>query len=183
MFKVNPAHHGTDLLSIDINRGRDHGVPPYVKMLGMFKGSAVTTFDDLFPHISRRHIELLRSTYEAVEDIDLLVGVMLETPLWGTFLGRTAQMIAMKQFTLLKAADPYFYTKVLSNPTPFTPEQLSAIKKANTNSLFCLNTGVRWVPRTPLIAPESSADLVACDSLERISYESWRETPECVCPV
>lgn len=183
MFPLSNKY-GTDLLSIDLNRGRDHGLPPYVNILALLhKGAPITTFEDLSPYMTVENIELLRNTYESVQDVDLLTGAMLETPMTDTLLGPTAQMVFMRQFRRLKTSDPYFYTKVIVNPNPFTSAQLQQIKKANTNLLFCLNSGVGWVPKDPSVAPASSVDLVACDSMERMSFEAWRDAApdSCVC--
>lgn len=82
------------------------------------------------------------------------------------------------EFIRLKTADPYFYTNQipLINPKPFTSAQLREIKKANTNQLYCLNSGVGQVPKESGFAPTSAADVVSCDTLPQISYESWRTT-------
>lgn len=175
LFVENENEPGTDLLSIDLTRGRDHGLPPYVNFLSELKGGVpVTKFKHLAPYISEENIARLSSTYESVEDIDLLVGSILETPMDGWLMGPTAQGMFYSQFRRLKAADPYFYTNP-DSPNPFTKQQLKEIKKASTNLLFCLNSGVKWVPRHPSISPVRSSHLVSCDSLPKISYASWRE--------
>lgn len=177
LFASSESAPGTDILSIDLNRGRDHGLPPYANILRLIKGSPIRNFADLSPFISNRHIALLRNTYEAVEDVDLLAGALLETPKDGTLMGPTSQLMFLKQFSRLKTADPYFYTNRLPfvNPKPFTTAQLREIKKASTNLLFCLNSGVTTVPRKPSFAPTSNSEVVNCSSLPQISYESWRE--------
>lgn len=178
LFAQSETTHGYDLLSLDLLRGRDHGLAPYVNVLALLKGSPITTFEGLAPYISDRHIALLRGVYEAVEDVDLLAGVLLEEPLEGYLMGPTSQLMFLKQFMRLKTADPYFYTNqvALVNPKPFTTAQLQEIKKANTNLLYCLNSAVEYVPKDPAYAPTSGADIVSCNSLQQISYESWRST-------
>lgn len=170
-----PGRPGGDLASLDILRGRDHGLPPYVEVLKLVnKMGTFKRFEDLSPYMSAENIKLLRENYEAVEDVDLLVGAWLENPMEGTLLGATPQMVFVKQFLRLKAADPYFYTNSMA-PKPFTAKQLKEIKKATTNQLICLNTGVITVPKVSAVAPNSERDVVKCDSLEKISYNSWKE--------
>lgn len=175
LFSKSADSPGTDLLSIDLTRGRDHGMPPYVTLLRLLKGTRrITKFRHLSPHISEENIQLLRENYESVEDIDLLAGALLETPLNGTLLGPTTQLMMAQQFLRLKSADPYFYTNP-SSPKPFSARQLKQIKKANTNLLFCLNSGVESVPDVPSFAPLTSSNIRKCSALEKISYESWQE--------
>lgn len=169
---------GMDLIAMDIQRGRDHGVPPYLDILKYFspiKAAAVNNFDDLTPFINADNLQLLKENYESVWDVDLFVGAMLEEPLGDALLGPTAQFMIVRQFLRLKAADPYFYSNLIS-PNPFSPAQLQEIKRATTNHLFCENTAVEWVPKDASVAPTSGGELVSCDSLEEISYASWKES-------
>lgn len=46
-----PAPHGQDLASIDIMRGRDHGLAPYIHYLEICTGHKVNHFDDLKKYI------------------------------------------------------------------------------------------------------------------------------------
>lgn len=110
---------GHDLLSIDIQRGRDHGVAPYVKYRKMCNLKAnIKVFNDLAPHIPPSAITQLRQTYKSVLDIDLLVGGALEkifnrkneTDDELGFFGPTLQCLISEQFFRLKAGDFYFYT-------------------------------------------------------------------------
>lgn len=168
---------GGDLISIDLNRGRDHGLPPYVEILqyffnpiGWLKGS-VNDFDDLKLFINAENRNRLKQNYESVLDIDLFVGALVETPLENTLLGATAQVMFARQFSRFKLSDPYFYTNKLS-PHPFSSAQLKEIKKATTNHLFCLNSAIAKVPKEPSIA---GSNRVSCASLETIDYKSWKE--------
>lgn len=112
---------GHDLLSIDILRGRDHGVSSYDKYRKMCNiKSNIKVFNDLAPHIPPKAIKQLRQTYKSVHDIDLLVGGALEniaveilsnvTEDGFGFFGPTFQCIISEQFFRLKAGDFYFYT-------------------------------------------------------------------------
>lgn len=44
---------GIDLLSTDISRGRNHGIPPYHVFLNKCFGHKVKTFNDLSPFLSQ----------------------------------------------------------------------------------------------------------------------------------
>lgn len=119
LFK-NPNGVGLDLLSIDIMRSRDHGIPAYYRYRKLCNVMPwrLEVFNDLIPHISRKAIHILRQTYKTVYDIDLLVGGALEIienannrsvdelPL----VGPTFQCVMYEQFYRWKAGDYYFYS-------------------------------------------------------------------------
>lgn len=118
LFK-NKREIGLDLLSIDILRGRDHGIPPYHKFRKMCNlKSNIKVFNDLYPIIPASAIVQLRQTYKSVLDIDLLVGGALESIAKIKneseddlgFFGPTFQCIIGEQFHRLKAGDSYFYS-------------------------------------------------------------------------
>lgn len=124
MFK-NKKGLGLDLMSVDIQRGRDHGVPAYTKFRKMCNmKSNIKVFNDLAPYVPSSGIVQLRQTYKSVFDIDLLVAGALEsiptakneTEDDSGFFGPTFQCIIGEQFQRLKAGDSLFY----SHPKHFT---------------------------------------------------------------
>lgn len=51
MFRTGATEAGLDLLSMDIQRGRDHGLPPYLHFRTFCGLAAVTTFEALEPYL------------------------------------------------------------------------------------------------------------------------------------
>lgn len=119
LFK-NQNEIGLDLLSIDILRGRDHGIASYTQFLKTQKfKSNIKVFNDLYPRISKMAIIQLRQTYKSVFDIDLIVGGVLEqinltnsnqTEEDSGFFGPTFKSIISEQFSKFKSGDFYFYS-------------------------------------------------------------------------
>lgn len=119
MFK-NSNGTGLDLMSMDIMRGRDHGIPAYYKYRKFCGVNPynLEIFNDLAPHMTKNAISLLRQTYKTVYDIDLLVGGVLELienakqkDLDGLpIVGPTILCIMYEQFYRWKAGDFYFYS-------------------------------------------------------------------------
>lgn len=117
LFK-NKDGLGLDLLSIDIFRGRDHGVPAYHKYRKMCNMKTnIKVFNDLAPHIPNRVIVQMRQTYKTVFDVDLLVGGAMENIAQKNetvenlgFFGPTFHCLIAEQFYRLKAGDFYFFT-------------------------------------------------------------------------
>ena len=113
---------GHDLVSLNIQRGRDHGIPGYSAVrekcgLGKLEvrlkhstikfltGFVIQSFDDKPSDISDESWTLLRSVYSRVEDIDLFVGGLAETPKQEAAVGPTFSCIIGIQFTLLMDGD------------------------------------------------------------------------------
>lgn len=126
-FFKNHQGIGIDLLSIDIVRGRDHGIPAYYKFRKMCRmPQNIKVFNDLYPEVPLKIIKQLRQTYKSVYDVDLLVGGALESILHNEtdendapYFGPTLQCIIGEQFYRLKMGDSYFYTNPKS-PHKFT---------------------------------------------------------------
>ncbi|ESO93058.1 hypothetical protein LOTGIDRAFT_99852, partial [Lottia gigantea] len=88
-----------------IQRGRDHGVPPY-NWFRQFCGLPIVrsfnsrVFGDAGPY--------LRKVYKSVDDIDIYTGAMSEPNLPGSLLGETFSCIFARQFRDLKFGDSFF---------------------------------------------------------------------------
>jgi len=111
-------------MSINIQRGRDHGLPTYADVRGIksFDNLKATTPQEvsfwykmtlqnntLMLDWALQVIAAMKQVYASVFDIDLFVGGVTENPIAGGLVGPTfANMIAL-QFRNLKFADRFFY--------------------------------------------------------------------------
>ncbi len=98
---------GTDLVAINIQRGRDHGLPNYNKVREFYTGSRATSFSDITSdgYIAGR----LKELYGSVDNVDLWVGLFAEWHLDGKSIGKTLDAIIRSQFESLRDGDFYFY--------------------------------------------------------------------------
>ena len=67
-----------------------------------------------------QNINLLKRMYEDVQDIDLYIGGISETPLSGASVGPIFASIVAKQFRTLRVTDRFFYDD-LTQSVSFTP--------------------------------------------------------------
>ena len=107
-----PGAGGFDLASLNIQRGRDHGLADYNQVREDIGLPRVTTFAEISSdaEIQRR----LEEAYEDVDSIDAWVGMLAEDHARGSALGETATAIIGAQFTQLRDGDRFYYENVFS---------------------------------------------------------------------
>merc|ERR1711937_653335 len=114
-------------MSINIQRGSSRGIPGYNRyrtMCACGKFKEVTSFDELSGEggfHTRENVRKVKSLYDDVDDIDLFVGGILETPDADAVLGPTFKCIVGDQFRRLKQGDRFWYEN--KHEHGFTEEQ------------------------------------------------------------
>ncbi|XP_019871492.2 chorion peroxidase isoform X2 [Aethina tumida] len=96
--RKNPKMCGLDLVSLNIQRGRDHGLPPYIKWRNHCGLRQVTNFDELKSDFFTDSWYNVKSIYKSVDDIDLYTGALSEIPLEESILGPTLTCLILDQF-------------------------------------------------------------------------------------
>lgn len=106
-----PGSGGFDLPSLNIQRGRDHGLPDYNAVRVAFGLPGASGFVEINPDpvISQR----LASAYDSVDDIDAWVGLLAEPHRPGAFVGETLYRVLREQFTRLRDGDRFWYESYL----------------------------------------------------------------------
>ena len=95
-----------DLAAINIQRGRDHGLPEYNAWRARCGLKAAETFDDLRAEISSREVrDKLRELYGHPGNVDLWVGGILEDQVDGAKVGPTFRCLLVEQFKRLRDGD------------------------------------------------------------------------------
>ena len=87
-----------DLASINIQRGRDHGLAPYNIWREQCGLKRFQTWDEVFEAMDEATAERMRSVYEDIDDVDLFTGGMAERPVVGGIIGPTFACILGQQF-------------------------------------------------------------------------------------
>jgi hypothetical protein len=102
-----PGAGGFDLASLNIQRGRDHGLSSYNETRVAMGLSPRASFAEVSsdPAVQAR----LASVYANVDEIDLWVGALAEDPVNGGHVGELASTIIIEQFEALRDGDRYFY--------------------------------------------------------------------------
>ena len=76
-----------DLVALNIQRGRDHGLPGYNAFRELCGLKRVKKFDGFADLIPKPIVERLKLIYKDVDDVDLFIGGIGESSLPGSILG------------------------------------------------------------------------------------------------
>ncbi|KAJ8926678.1 hypothetical protein NQ314_020927 [Rhamnusium bicolor] len=168
---------GIDLVALNIQRARDHGVPSYNNYRALCNLKRATNFEDLAREIPTEIIGRLKRLYATVDDIDLFPGGMSERPLQGGLIGPTFACIIAIQFRQLRKCDRFWY----ENEDPvvrFTEPQLAEIRKVTLAKIICDNLDVLGdMQRAAFDLPSSFLNpRVPCQSLPSLNFNAWKES-------
>ncbi len=102
-----PGSGGLDLASLNIQRGRDHGLANYNETREALDLDPITDFSQIStnPQVQGN----LQAVYSHVDEIDLWVGGLAEDHVSGALVGETFHIILVDQFTRLRDGDRFYY--------------------------------------------------------------------------
>jgi len=109
-----PGAGGLDLASLNLQRGRDHGLPGYTEAYADIFGQSITSFSGLGSSglglFSDEMVALLEEAYSTVDEIDLWLAGISELPdHHGGLLGPTFSFFIADQFGRIRDGDRFFY--------------------------------------------------------------------------
>ncbi len=106
-----PGAGGFDLAALNIQRGRDHGLPGYNATRAAYGLEPAASFADISPdpQIQAR----LAAVYLYVDDVDLWTGGLAEERLHKVQVGETFATIIAEQFEALRDGDRFWYQLIL----------------------------------------------------------------------
>ena len=129
-----PGSGGFDLASLNIQRGRDHGLPSYNRVRRAFGLRPARNFDDISSNPQVR--DALASVYESVDDVDLWVGGLAEDTLEDALVGELIATVLRDQFEALRDGDRFWYERSLN------PDQLDQVRNTRLSDIIRRNTSI-----------------------------------------
>ena len=166
----DPVRFGIDLGSLNIQRGRDHGLPDYNSARRFYTGRAASRFSDITANDSVA--KALKKLYGSVNDIDLWIGILSEDHLPGTSVGNTLHEMLRVQFEKLRDGDYYFYL--------YDPNLPAAIRNEIMNTKFSdvirRNTGLNNITANVFHTEECAQEEAEERSSQTITKLSTPET-------
>ena len=131
-----PGQGGFDLASLNIQRGRDHGLNDINSTRVALGLSAYDDFLDLTGGDDSLAFQLA-SEYNSIDDVDLWIGGLAEAHVNGGLVGETFNSILTDQFLRTRDGDRFFFTSELDHllllDSNFESTLLSDIILRNTN--------------------------------------------------
>ncbi|KYN39975.1 Peroxidasin [Trachymyrmex septentrionalis] len=165
-----------DLAAMNIQRGRDHGLPGYVEWRDYCNMSRVETFEHLNNDISSARVrQKLRELYGHPGNIDVWVGGILEDQLPGMKVGPLFKCLLLEQFRRTRDGDRFWY----ENPSVFRAEQLVQIQQVSLARILCDNgDNITRIQPNVFLLPESHNDFVSCDEIPYVDLNAWSDCCE-----
>ena len=130
----DPEMGGFDLASLNIQRGRDHGLPDYNsarQALGLPIRSSFSEINDSVEVQNR-----LAAAYGTLDDLDTWVAGLAEEPVPGSMLGELFHTIVARQFEALRDGDRFWYQRALSE------DELEAVTGTTLADIIRRNTKI-----------------------------------------
>uniref|UniRef100_A0A672R5U5 Peroxidasin n=1 Tax=Sinocyclocheilus grahami TaxID=75366 RepID=A0A672R5U5_SINGR len=165
-----------DLAAMNIQRGRDHGMPPYNDYRVFCNLTSAQTFDDLRNEIQNPSVrEKLQRLYGTPQNIDLFPALMAEELVPGSRLGPTLMCLLATQFKRLRDGDRFWY----ENPGSFSPAQLTQLKQTSLARVLCDNSdNITRVQSDVFSVAKFPHGYGSCDDLPKIDLRMWQDCCE-----
>ena len=157
---------GMDLASLNIQRGRDHGLPPYLTWKNFCQREFNITSE--FEH-PITHVRLIRD-YGSLDTVDFWVGGLAEKRLPNSLLGATFACIFGITYKNLRDGDRFFYKNGI-----FSSEQLQQIENRTLSRMICDNSDNITEIQPDAFLAVGKDNHVSCQGFPPLNLSAWRE--------
>ncbi|KAM9117460.1 eosinophil peroxidase-like [Pangshura tecta] len=164
---------GLDLASLNMQRGRDKGLPGYNAWRQFCGLSQPRNLAELSAVL--RNTELARNfmnLYGTPNNIDIWIGALAEPFVPNGRVGPTMACIIGSQFRRLRDGDRFWW----ENTGIFTSQQRGALRRISLPRIICDNTHITEVPRDIFHANRYPRDFVNCNQIQKLDLSAWRST-------
>uniref|UniRef100_A0A8B9I483 Lactoperoxidase n=1 Tax=Anser brachyrhynchus TaxID=132585 RepID=A0A8B9I483_9AVES len=166
---------GLDLAALNLQRGRDHGLPGYNAwrhFCGLSQPQSVEELSEVLGNskLAKKFMDL----YGTPDNIDLWIGAIAEPFIPQGRVGPLLACIIGTQFRNLRDGDRFWWEK----PGVFTLQQLHALKKVSLSKVICDNTHIKKLPRNMFQASTYPENFVDCHEIDMLNLSAWKDEPE-----
>jgi hypothetical protein len=130
---------GRDLIALNLQRGRDHGLPDFNTLREDYGLARVTDFSEITS--DALVAAALADVYGSVDEIDPWIGLMAEDHLGGASVGETMAAIFRDQFGRLRDGDRFFYL----GDEELTLDELSFLEGITLADIIRMNTDIESI--------------------------------------
>lgn len=140
-----PGSGGFDLAALNIQRGRDHGLPDYNSAREQLGLTPAESFADI---TSNEELQArLAEAYASVDDIDVWVGMLAEDHVRGGNVGELTQAVLVEQFTALRDGDRFWYQNTMEG------SELREIERTRLSDVIERNTDLTSIQENAFVVP------------------------------
>ncbi|XP_025022931.1 myeloperoxidase isoform X2 [Python bivittatus] len=169
------ARIGLDLPALNMQRGRDHGLPGYNawrQFCGLSQPRNEAQLAQVLqnPQLARKLIQ----HYGTPNNIDLWIGGVAEPFVRNGRVGPLLACIIGKQLQNVRDGDRFWW----ENSGVFTPAQRQALNRVTLSRIICDNTFIREVPQFIFRANQYPRNFVSCNTIPMFSLFPWKKSSE-----
>uniref|UniRef100_A0A8D0A840 Myeloid-specific peroxidase n=1 Tax=Sander lucioperca TaxID=283035 RepID=A0A8D0A840_SANLU len=166
-------HLALDLGSLNMERGRDHGLAGYNAWRGFCGLSQPRNQQELAQVLNNNDLaRRLLQLYGTADNIDIWMGGVAEPFVNGGRVGPLFACLIATQFQRIRQGDRLWH----ENPGVFTSAQRAALSAASLSKIICDNTGITAVPSDAYSVLSNRNRLVSCTNLRGLNLSAWKET-------
>ncbi|XP_062273836.1 eosinophil peroxidase-like [Scomber scombrus] len=164
-----------DLASLNLQRGRDHGLTGYNEWRKFCGLSQPRNRKQLAKILKNKTLaKNLLDLYGKPENIDVWVGGVAEPFVHGGRVGPLFACLISTQFQRIREGDRLWW----ENKRVFTEAQRESLKETSLARIICDNTGITEVPKQPFQYRPRGSGYTKCKNIPAFDLSPWKENKE-----
>ncbi|MBN3292594.1 PERM Myeloperoxidase, partial [Polypterus senegalus] len=162
-----------DLASLNLQRGRDHGLQGYNAWRGFCGLSQPKNEKELGVVLNNQTMaKALIRLYGTPNNIDVWIGGIVEPFVPNGRVGPLFACLIGNQFQRMRNGDRFWW----ENTGIFTDSQKSALRNMSLHRIICDNTGVQEVPPSVFRYFPYNDNYTSCSDIPKFDFSAWKET-------
>ncbi|XP_035021689.1 eosinophil peroxidase [Hippoglossus stenolepis] len=161
-----------DLAALNLQRGRDHGLPGYNKWrkhCGLSQPKNLTELASVLNNTDMA--KKLLDLYHTPDNIDVWMGGVAEPFVRGGRVGPLFACLIATQFQKIRQGDRLWW----ENNGVFTDAQRASLRETSLARIICDNTGITEVPKRPFQYRPRGSGYTQCKDIPAFDLSPWNE--------
>ncbi|XP_017269351.1 eosinophil peroxidase [Kryptolebias marmoratus] len=161
-----------DLGSLNMQRGRDHGLPGYNKwrkFCGLSQPKNQKQLADVLKNedMAKKLFDL----YGSADNIDPWLGGVAEPFVHGGRVGPLFGCLIATQFQKIRQGDRFWW----ENDGVFTKHQKETLRDTSLARIICDNTGITELPEQPFLYRPRGSGYTKCEDIPEFDLSAWKD--------